>query len=358
MNRKRQDKIGNQAKKKVLKVVAKSIAVRSEPSKTAVIMCQLNQNVYIQTSSEINIDATIWYQINSGWICSMDSTGHASCVAAGDVEANRSWALEYDNRRRLASAIAAMLTRSHSLTNARRVGRSILAFAKSPEPKSLLNLPDVSMENLLIGLASSTGLRQAEIFEFIKIGASQQSNPPKVLIEIAEEVEKMIMLRPSKWANQDTNVLTTVDTRAANDKFVMAAARGDVKAFDGYLAKGQELIALHSELGYTALHAAADFGSKDILERLVSFNISVNIRDTRKHQTALHFAAQSGRKEICEMLLSHGADRTVANHVGQLPFHLADGSGHHECREMLKYPPPEITQVKVGKFKLVLNLLI
>lgn len=336
------------SKRKVLKILAQVIAVRSDPGKTAVIICQLNQGVYVQSSNEAVVDSVTWSNIGYGWICSMDSTGHPAYMVSFDAEANRSWAAEYDNRRRIAAAIAAMLTRSHSLTNARRVAKAMLNYSKTPESKQLLQLPVVSVEDLIIGLTASTGLRQAEIFEFIKILASQSSNPPKVLEEIAEEVFKVMSLRPSLWVKDELHVLNTVDLKAKNDKFVMAAARGDIDGFDDFLAKGQELVALHSELGYTALHAAADFGCTEIVNKLVSFGVTVNIRDSRKSQTALHFAAQSGRQQICELLLLKGADRTITNGQGRLPFQLAQDGNHMECREMLKFPPAEITKVAVS----------
>jgi ankyrin repeat protein len=79
----------------------------------------------------------------------------------------------------------------------------------------------------------------------------------------------------------------------------------------------------------------------------LNFGISANIRDIKKAQTALHFAAQSGRSEICRLLLEKGADRTLANKKGQLPFQLAAAYGYVECREVLKHPPTPILHITV-----------
>lgn len=258
------------AKKRILRIAVKTVAVKAEPSKLGMVVCQLNQDVFIQTIDEVEIDSVLWFQISCGWLCSLDSSGTQTYTVSLEAEAAKSWTREYDNRRRIAASITAMLTRSNGLVNARRLGRSILSYSKRPESKMLLNLPDVSIEDLLIGLNSSVGLRQAEIFEFIRITASHQSNPLKAVDDIAIEIDRLISLRPSVWVKDDLNILETCVIREKNDKFVMAAARGDMRAFEECLAQGQELVALHSTLGYTALHAAADFGATEIVRKLVS----------------------------------------------------------------------------------------
>lgn len=358
--------------KKILRITSKAIPVRDEPKKTSLILCQLVENVYVKAFSEITVDSVVWFRVACGWIAERDSTGFVAFSIGTEFEATRSWAKEADNRRRIASSVASMLTRSYSLTDSRRVSRSILNYSKpagsNPSKLSVedevrpmssdlnileehktvkMNLPDVNIEDIIIGLSASTGLRQREIFDFVNIVASQQSNPPRVVVEICEEVDRIINLRPSVWVKMDLNVLPTVDLKAKNNQFVMAAAHGDLILFNHILSCGQEPVALHSQLGYTALHAAADFGAIEIVRRLVGCGISMNIRDTRLQQTALHFAAQSGRENICELLLEHGADRVVRNVKGLLASHLAEQQGHLRCREMLKFWPPTINHVSV-----------
>ena len=136
----------------------------------------------------------------------------------------------------------------------------------------------------------------------------------------------------------------------ANDCFIMAAARGDMLTVDRFIANGQELTALHSELLYTALHAAADFGSAAVVQKLLDVGVSPNLRDARLGRTALHFAAQSGRTEIIRILLDHGADRSISCFEGMLPYVLAEEHGQCEAREMLKFVPPEIQHCLVTIF--------
>ena len=336
-------------KKKVIEITSRTVAVKEDPEKYSETICQLQKGTLVMVTEERTVEGVLWMNVICGWISSIDSIGYQCYVLSNDVSANKAWAKEYDDRRRLAGAVAAMLTKTHAIHNAQRVARAIKTHVNRPQGIKLVNLPDVSIEDLMVGLASVQGLRQSEVLEFVKIAASQQCNPPKALKDIAQEVYDLMNMRPTLWIKEKRNVLETSDVTMQNDQFVMAAARGDVKNFNKYLAMGQELAALHSDLKYTALHAAADFGHVDIVKRLINTGISVNIRDARKGQTPLHFAGQGGRAEVARMLLDAGADRTIASYKGKLPYEIADEQGNFECREILKHPPPAIQYVTVEK---------
>jgi len=137
----------------------------------------------------------------------------------------------------------------------------------------------------------------------------------------------------------------------------MTAAEGDLLSFKSMIESGYvELTNLHSELKYTALHAAADFGQVDIISEIIKTGMSLNVKDPRKGQTALHFAAQSARSEVIEVLLQNGADRTIVNNAGLRPFEVADNLGYFDCREMLKYPPPTVKIIQVIMYSGLLYL--
>jgi hypothetical protein len=394
---------GGGFKRKIVRVVSRAVPVRETHTKYATITCSLKQGVYIQILEEVELDGVDWVRFVSGWICSKDNTGFLCYQVVNEAEAGKAWALEYDNRRRIAYAICAEVIRSHSLTNARRVIRALVravtgkssliqednslkdsldarsiasgdtdsvsasvksnnkddlsAISKKNEAGvgsqplhkriSLVNLPDVSMEDLIVSLSATIGLRQAELLDFIRIAASQQSNPTKALVDIVKELETLMSMRPTLWIKNGFSVLETSDMRSKNDRFIMAAATNSIRKFDIFLAKGQELAAVHSDLGYTALHAAADFGALDTLKRLLKAGITPNIRDIKRGGTPLHFAAMSGRVEIVKILLDAGADRDIANYNGQVPFQVAADQGHVECREILKAPPLPVPIVTI-----------
>jgi hypothetical protein len=244
-----------------------------------------------------------------------------------------------------------MLTKSCSLHNARKLAKIVYEKSKYITDPAI-NIPEITAEDLLIGIASASGagLDSAEILEFIKVAASKQSDPVKALRGIAEDLHNMMTLRPTLWVTQNLGILETETLMIKNNQFVMCCARNEVDKLHEYLAQGQDLAALHSEMKYTALHAAADFGAVDALRVILKTGIPPNIRDARFGQTALHFAAQSGRHEVISILLEYGADRMITDLQGFLPFEVADEHGYIVCREMLKEPPPAILLASVSVF--------
>ena len=177
--------------------------------------------------------------------------------------------------------------------------------------RSYVNLPKISIEDLLISLNAASCLKLKEVFELIRVASAQQSNPSVTFVDITIRIHDIIMLRPSTWVKDKLGVLATAEKQVEDNIFIMAAARNDIKVVMGYVDKGQELSVLHTELQYTALHAAADFGAAAVVEFLLTIGFNPNIRDARLGRTALHFAAQNGRSEIIRILLDNGADRSI-----------------------------------------------
>lgn len=166
-----------------------------------------------------------------------------------------------------------MLTKSCSLPNARKIAAILYnrAAQSNRVREPALNIPHVTTEDLLIGIASAAGkgLVSNEIFEFMKAAASKQSDPVKALVGIAEDLFTLMNLRPTLWVKRDLGILDTETLMIKNNQFVMAAARNDYAKVQELLDLGQELTALHSEMKYTALHAAADFGAGDALKLIL-----------------------------------------------------------------------------------------
>jgi ankyrin repeat protein len=334
-------------KRVCVRITSRSVPIREEPSRVAQIVCSQEQGHIGLVVEERVVDDTKWLRFGCGWMCSKDSNGFICYESTTETTAQKFWATEFDNRRRLSAATANVLVRSHSLYNARRTARQIREHCCTyrDERRPLLNLPLVSMENMMVALQASTRLKGTEIFEFIRIAASHQSDPHKSIADIAIDCENMLLRRPSEWVKDDLGVINTVDSRSRNDTFVMSAARDDLFTFEKCLNNGQELAVLHSDLQYTALHAAADFGAARIMQMLIRTGININLRDAKYGMTALHFAAQSGRIEVCKLLVEHNCDRTIQNYEGKLAYEVADYQGHTEVRQMLKHVPPEVSEV-------------
>jgi ankyrin repeat protein len=84
----------------------------------------------------------------------------------------------------------------------------------------------------------------------------------------------------------------------------------------------------------TALHTAAGFGHKPILDFLLQC-MDVNVRD-RHGFTPLHVAAESGHIEIVTALLNAGASQDVWDDLhGMSPLDLAKRSGHRDVERIL-----------------------
>jgi hypothetical protein len=311
------------------------------------IACLIKKHAFVRPIEDRDIDGVRWIRISCGWICTFDSDGTAAYKPADEAQATAFFQADVTNRRRLASCICATLTKSYSLPNARRISKAVLRHAQT-KGHNLMFSADLSIDELLNALNASTGLKRNEIFEFIKIAACLQADPVAAVVAIAEELETIISLRPTLWVTQDLNVLTTCEAEQRNNRFVISAARGDWKEFNRCVALGQELSVLHSTLHYTAIHAAAEFGTHSMISALCDRGVSINVRDSRLGQTPLHYAAAGGKYECAKLLLERGADRDIGCNRGQLPFELATEVGNVECAELLKHRPPEIVHFVVS----------
>jgi hypothetical protein len=305
------------------------------------VLSHIRAGVVVRPVEESTVDGIDWIRISCGWVCAYDADGSHAYVAAEEDEAEAFHRASTHDTRRLASAICATLTKSYSLPAARRMARAVLRHAQS-KVHHVVKMPEVNVDELLNALHGAVCLNRNEIFEFIRLGAAAQADPPKAIVHIAEDLDGIISLRPTRWVKEELNVITTNGAERRNNRFVMAAAQGNWKEFNRCLASGQEISVIHSMLKYTALHAASEFGTTDMVTKLCDMGLSVNVRDGRTGQTPLHYAAASGKYDCAQLLLSRGADRAMGCVRGQLPFELAEEEGNTECALLLRYRPPQI----------------
>jgi len=79
--------------------------------------------------------------------------------------------------------------------------------------------------------------------------------------------------------------------------------------------------------GMTGLHWAADGGSTDIIELLLTAGAELDARDA-SGLTALYYAAFCSHRSAVEMLIGRGADQTVRDEEGLTPKQVTD----EECK--------------------------
>eukprot|EP01040_Poterioochromonas_malhamensis_P008571 gene8571-9274_t len=342
---------------KVVKVCQPSITVYSFPDVFSEVVCYLIRNIYVKCLEIYRATGEgghfTWAKIAAGWIVISDLKNPEAIIVQSiydPQEAANAWSLEKQKVQQMASAIASTLVRTYSLPQAKRLVRSILKHATTyyPNEKALVKVTSQSMDDIMIILDGiKVGLTKQQIFEYIKASACRQSNPRQAIIDIANQLWQYIQERPTTWVTNHLNIIITEDIRIRNNLFVMSAANGDLLKLRHYIEKEKiNLLSLHSELSYTALHAAADFGQYEIMNYLIhelSSSISLDIKDPLRGQTALHFAADSGRASVVQLLINANANREISNNEGYLPFQLANKHGYIETREICKLLPPPVT---------------
>lgn len=236
------------------------VNLRIQPHKYSEIYLKLNSNLRVHIFDEKIVESQPWININGlGWVIATDHHGNLIYSPTLEEDAHKIWELEYDKRKRLATAICGLFIRSFSLTKARAISASMLKFSLTDiaENKSLLDVPDIPLEHLLVEINNTTTPSQMKIYKFIKILSCQQSNPILSIKELCNDISDMLKMRPTSWVGNNLAILQTNDQKSRNDDFVNAAARGDKILFEDFISSGQELISIHSDLKYTALHAAA-----------------------------------------------------------------------------------------------------
>ena len=149
-----------------------------------------------------------------------------------------------------------------------------------------------------------------------------------------------------------------------------AASAGDNDEVAAILSMDNRLTRAVDKDGWTALHLAAHYGHRAVVETLLANNADVNARSTnamrnqplhaaaagRRVETArllleagadpnatqvagfvpLHSAAQNGDRALVELLLSHGADVNARSEDGRTALALAEKGGHSEVAELLR----------------------
>ena len=129
------------------------------------------------------------------------------------------------------------------------------------------------------------------------------------------------------------------DTEAAKWAPLLATVvSGDIQATKDLLAQGADVNA-KSERGLSALHSAAVFGHKDIVELLIEKGADVNAKAEGSFwdegMTALHSSCVKGQKGVAELLIAKGADVNAKSKNVYTPLHIAATRGYRDVAELL-----------------------
>ncbi|XXH00153.1 hypothetical protein Hte_006495 [Hypoxylon texense] len=126
----------------------------------------------------------------------------------------------------------------------------------------------------------------------------------------------------------------------------LAVALGNISTVKFLLEHDAKVNAEIPDLGGTALHLAARYGPRDIVNLLLSKNAEINQRDLNG-SSPLHLASRYGLCEIVTCLLDAKADLRQLDNDGCTPFHVASMFGQLEVLSLLyeRGPKEQISEV-------------
>ncbi|KAG0297916.1 hypothetical protein BGZ96_004269 [Linnemannia gamsii] len=110
----------------------------------------------------------------------------------------------------------------------------------------------------------------------------------------------------------------------------LAASDGDLSAVKTFITEKGISINAQDEFGYSALHAAASYGHKELITYLLENGADVNIQDPEGDSPL--FVCET--VDIAEMLVKAGAD---AKHVNENEMTAAENAEEEEWLEVAHY---------------------
>ncbi|EKF38511.1 hypothetical protein MOQ_001280 [Trypanosoma cruzi marinkellei] len=128
----------------------------------------------------------------------------------------------------------------------------------------------------------------------------------------------------------------------------------DAKLLLAHLSATPSLIGARDEQGRTAVHLAAANGHIGILEMLMEFGPSPDVRN-HEGNTALHFAALNNQLEAARRLLEWGWHASARNVFGKKPIQLIYGKNYEAMETLLLGHDEEIEGCTRGNVRLVVE---
>jgi ankyrin repeat protein len=107
-----------------------------------------------------------------------------------------------------------------------------------------------------------------------------------------------------------------------SQEFFNAAWRGEIEVIKQEIEKNPKIVNEFNEHGYSAIMMAVIWGrknQKEIINLLLNKKADINIGN-QQGQTALHFAAQYASKDLVEYLISKGGDIGKKDIAGRIPL--------------------------------------
>lgn len=136
--------------------------------------------------------------------------------------------------------------------------------------------------------------------------------------------------------HQAKPIIELLLTRGARPNLWEGAAVGRLDRVRELLNANAASINSFSHDGWTPLHLASHFGSKDVAAYLLSKGAAVEVRSTNAlANTPLHAAVAGGQRTCVALLLAHGADPHATYLNGLTPLHVAASAGDDASARLL-----------------------
>ena len=185
--------------------------------------------------------------------------------------------------------------------------------------------PCLKRAALMMLVAGCCALRGAEIHEAAELG-----NLGKIKQCLAQDPTQLhsvdakgrTLLGRAALSAKKEMVDYLLDQGATEDIYA-AAVVGHADKVASFLQADPKLVRSKDACGKAALHWAALYGQREVMELLLAAPAEVNMLDEGGF-TALHWAAMFDRSEVAELLLAHKADTTIkVEKFGWTPLRLA-----------------------------------
>ncbi len=142
-----------------------------------------------------------------------------------------------------------------------------------------------------------------------------------------------LMVTSTSAMNQTMRVGISEDAIPRAQRLPQYALNGNIAGVKKMLSEEVPINAV-GMTGYTALHAAAHGGYREIVSLLLQHDADIDVRD-KNGLTPLHLAALAGNTSVAELLLNFGADINAVNTNGSTPLLCAATSGHAGMMRLL-----------------------
>ncbi len=180
-------------------------------------------------------------------------------------------------------------------------------------------------------------IQGAEIHEAAELGDLEKvkaylSQDPKQ-IDLVDAKGRTVLDRAARSGKQD--VVEFLLAKGATEDIYTATIVGHVDKVAAFLKQDKKLLNARDSGGRAALHWAALYGQKKVMELLLAEKADVNLLDGDGF-TPLHWAATFNKRDAVELLLANKANMNIkVEKYGWTPLRLAVIHGHLAAAEAL-----------------------